>query len=349
MIALPTTPVEIAAGFLYGPVWGPLSGLLCKTIGSYGALKIARLFGRHRKWEIPASLSSKLDMLQTRPILTMISIRLAPLPLAAKNYDLAFTDVSSIDYVAASALVNGPFSVAWGTLGASCQSLADATDWPNSSGMNSPSLRRLTDPKAGALFAFSVMVCHLGFRSLKLSLRKASQEAVEDLMPEMPECVLRPRSATWPLAFRSASKQQDGLCQKLSGCSGSPDVCKSLSDSPKSYDERGEKKNPDAIHRVARQAVVACKRALDAGRSEPDTPKLVLEALEQAAVECQTTLRISRRALLCDEMRAARDDLNSAVVSLFGLQSPQSFEELPKEENVWVDQSNPEDSDNSDR
>eukprot|EP00931_Biecheleriopsis_adriatica_P108771 TRINITY_DN83066_c0_g1_i1.p1 TRINITY_DN83066_c0_g1~~TRINITY_DN83066_c0_g1_i1.p1 ORF type:complete len:385 (-),score=56.76 TRINITY_DN83066_c0_g1_i1:345-1457(-) len=339
MLALPTTPVEIAAGFLYGPVWGPISGLLCKTMGSYGALSIARLFGRRLGWEIPRSLRAKLDMLQTRPILTMISVRLAPLPLAVKNYGLAFTDVHSIDYIVASALVNGPFSIAWGMIGASCQSLADATNWTNSSGANSLILQRLVDPKVGAVFALSALACHLGYRLLIPSSQVVHDKPDEDPLHEMHEPVQRQRAATWPLAGRAPSKQQDDLGRSFSCCLSSKDVCTSPSGSPMSQGGSSEAEKQGAVHQVARQAVLACNQALEAGRSEPETPNLVLEALERAAEESRTTLQIARRALLRDEMRAARDDLSRVVVSFFELPSPKSThssEEVPKEENIEV-------------
>eukprot|EP00930_Biecheleria_cincta_P060756 TRINITY_DN46360_c0_g1_i1.p1 TRINITY_DN46360_c0_g1~~TRINITY_DN46360_c0_g1_i1.p1 ORF type:complete len:383 (+),score=51.38 TRINITY_DN46360_c0_g1_i1:44-1192(+) len=350
VIALPTTPVEIAAGFLYGPFWGPISGLLCKTMGSFGALSIARLFGQHRGWEIPRSLRCKLDMLQTRPILTMISVRLAPLPLAVKNYGLAFTDVGSMDYVVASALVNGPFSIAWGMIGASCQSLADATNWANSSGANSRCLQSLTDPKVGAAFALSVLVLYWGYCLLMPLGKNIHEKPEEDSMHQMPESVQRQRAATWPLAGGAASKQQDGLGQSYACCYGSQDVHTSLSGSPLSEGGSRETNKRGAVHQAARQAMVACSQALEAGRAEPETPNLVLEALERAAEESRATLQIARRALLRDEMRAARDDLSRAVVSFFELPSPknpQSSEEVPKVQNVKVNRSNSEDSDNS--
>merc|ERR1712232_804702 len=87
--ALPSTPIEIAAGYLYGPIWGTVCGSVSKTAGSTVAFLVGRLLGQRFGYEVPGALADKLSALQDRPFMTMVGIRVAPLPLAVKNYGLA--------------------------------------------------------------------------------------------------------------------------------------------------------------------------------------------------------------------------------------------------------------------
>mmetsp|Transcript_49452 Transcript_49452/g.130690 ORF Transcript_49452/g.130690 Transcript_49452/m.130690 type:complete len:261 (+) Transcript_49452:77-859(+) len=131
-LALPTVPIEVAAGFLYGKAWGPLCGIICKTTGSCAAFMIARLLGQRWKWKVPDAISSKLTLLKSRPLLTMVGIRLAPLPLGLKNYGLALSEVGLANFMLASIIVNSPFALLWGYVGASCQTLAEAIHFNSS-------------------------------------------------------------------------------------------------------------------------------------------------------------------------------------------------------------------------
>lgn len=60
-------------------------------------------------------------------LLSLILIRIAPIPLGLKNYGLAL--VPSIDFnlfTVASAIVNVPFSIMWCLLGSQAKNLGDA-------------------------------------------------------------------------------------------------------------------------------------------------------------------------------------------------------------------------------
>lgn len=131
-LSLPTTPIELSAGFLYGPVWGCTAGVIGKTVGCFIAYMIARVLGNKRGWKVPAALEPRLSALKSQPLLTMVGIRVAPLPLGLKNYGLAMCKVPAVEYVLASLIVNIPFSCLWGSLGASCKSLKDALNFDTS-------------------------------------------------------------------------------------------------------------------------------------------------------------------------------------------------------------------------
>jgi len=130
-LSLPSTPVEIASGYLYGYFWGSFCGAFSKTAGSTIAFLLGRALGRRYGYTVPEALKPKLAALQSAPCLTMVGIRLAPLPLAVKNYGLSLCEVPLLEYVVASLIVNVPFSVMWSSTGASCHSLSEALSYSN--------------------------------------------------------------------------------------------------------------------------------------------------------------------------------------------------------------------------
>jgi len=131
-LSLPTTPVELSAGFIYGPIWGCVAGVIGKTVGCLIAFYIGQFLGKKMGWKVPEALQSRMPALKSQPLVTMIGIRVAPLPLGVKNYGLALCEVPVSSYVSASLIVNIPFSCLWGSLGASCASLGDALNFDTS-------------------------------------------------------------------------------------------------------------------------------------------------------------------------------------------------------------------------
>lgn len=125
-IALPITPVEIAIGFIFGPMWGFVCNLFCKTLGSAGAFLTAQQLGRRRGWKMPGIVRSRLPLLRTKPVLTMIGLRLLPVPLVVKNYGLGLCEVRLSHFLVATIAVDIPPSAIWATVGGSSASLSDA-------------------------------------------------------------------------------------------------------------------------------------------------------------------------------------------------------------------------------
>jgi hypothetical protein len=66
--ALPVTPLEVCAGYVFGPIWGTIGSLTAKTLGCLGALSIGRLVGKSRGWKVPAVLDQYLHALRQRPL-----------------------------------------------------------------------------------------------------------------------------------------------------------------------------------------------------------------------------------------------------------------------------------------
>lgn len=268
VVCLPTTPIEVAAGYMYGPVWGPMSGLLCKTVGSYVALISARLVGQRRGWTLPDRLKPKLDMLNKQPVATMISIRLAPLPLAVKNYGLAFTDVSSPAYIFAASVVNTPFSIMWGAIGASCPSLAEAlnSDSPSrftaSTGVMGMSL---ADPRFLSMVFCGSMVCYLCFHRQSKSTLVAGEDHKFQVSGKESSC--------------AANLIIVGACEELKDC------CQSLDSAAKpTQSAEAEEAFSDALN-TAWQPVAAREKVVEAGHAERGTFEKVLDALKTAMAE----------------------------------------------------------------
>ena len=152
---LPSTPVELAAGFLYGPIVGAAIGTAAKTLGSTCAYWVGRVIGKRTGWKVPDQLEPYLAQLRVNPTATMVVIRVAPLPLVVKNFGLALAEVPAIPYTVAALVVNGPFSVMWAMIGASCASLAEALSRAKES---SPGTPLLVTAAAGLLLLGSLQL-----------------------------------------------------------------------------------------------------------------------------------------------------------------------------------------------
>jgi uncharacterized membrane protein YdjX (TVP38/TMEM64 family) len=168
MCCLPTTPVEIAAGFTWTPVWASAASSVGKTIGSSSAFALSRLLLlpllsrsatsghgpiRRQLDDVFGQLGSAI---RTRPFWTVGLIRAAPLPIAIKNYGLGMLpELPTSVFMLMTMSVNVPFSVAWALTGSSASSLQDAVQ---SGGAGSSSGRMIT-----SLITAGVLLVSLGY------------------------------------------------------------------------------------------------------------------------------------------------------------------------------------------
>ena len=94
-LCLPTTPVELAAGFIFPLTTSTLLSMTGKTMGSVGALLLGRRLLRPLMIRLFHSSGSRplrkhlLKELRERPLQTMSLMRAAPLPTPFKLYGLA--------------------------------------------------------------------------------------------------------------------------------------------------------------------------------------------------------------------------------------------------------------------
>eukprot|EP00933_Yihiella_yeosuensis_P027109 TRINITY_DN21035_c1_g1_i1.p1 TRINITY_DN21035_c1_g1~~TRINITY_DN21035_c1_g1_i1.p1 ORF type:complete len:308 (-),score=36.30 TRINITY_DN21035_c1_g1_i1:155-1078(-) len=154
---LPAAPVEMALGFMYGSLPGLALGVLSKTIASIAVFLSARRMCSWFGWDGLSALGVELRALQQKPILTMMGIRIAPLPLNVKNYGLGMTDVRLYQFIIANLLADIPASFLWASTGAHCKSLADALSLKKSVSWKS-FIAHLSNPSLMLLTALSLVL-----------------------------------------------------------------------------------------------------------------------------------------------------------------------------------------------
>lgn len=119
VVMLPASLFTIAAGAVFGPLWGTLASLAGATIGSWAAFAIARLFAADL---LRARLGSRLDQLQAgierEGWMFVAFTRLVPLfPFNVLNYALGLTRVRTSTYVVTSALTMIPGAALYAAVG----------------------------------------------------------------------------------------------------------------------------------------------------------------------------------------------------------------------------------------
>lgn len=118
---VPGSPASVAAGALFGPVWGTLLTVGGATLGAGGAFAIARGAGRRRVRRRLGPRAARLDeQLAGRGFLAVVALRLMPVvPFNALNYALGLTSVRGRDYLPATAIGIVPGTFALVALGSS--------------------------------------------------------------------------------------------------------------------------------------------------------------------------------------------------------------------------------------
>ena len=136
-LCLPTTPIELASGFIF-PLWAStLMSVVGKTTGSLVALILGRRLLKPLVTRLLARSSGGggavhrhlVGELQRRPIQTMSILRAAPLPTPFKIYGLCLfhpdlVPVTTYFFVALG--INTCWSLVWSLTGSSASSLQDA-------------------------------------------------------------------------------------------------------------------------------------------------------------------------------------------------------------------------------
>ncbi len=118
---VPGTIPSLAAGALFGPVWGTLLTLTGATLGAVAAFETARALGRER---LRARLGHRTDTadrwVSTRGLLGVITLRLIPVvPFNVLNYAFGLSTVKRRNHVIGTAIGIVPGTVAFVALGSS--------------------------------------------------------------------------------------------------------------------------------------------------------------------------------------------------------------------------------------
>mmetsp|Transcript_20810 Transcript_20810/g.61554 ORF Transcript_20810/g.61554 Transcript_20810/m.61554 type:complete len:257 (-) Transcript_20810:260-1030(-) len=195
---LPTTPLEIAAGFVFMPVASVVASVAGKTVGSVVSFTLGRVFLSPLLARTPAGIAPSgrgvvartrrlthqlQHMLATHPAQTIAMVRASPMPIFLKNFGLSLMPadvVSTSLFAGVTLIVNIPYSIAWSLTGHSAGSLQEAV-----SGEGAP--RGPVLAKLGvlvALFAFLGLFARYAKRTLAAAstrltspMRRASDPA----------------------------------------------------------------------------------------------------------------------------------------------------------------------------
>jgi uncharacterized membrane protein YdjX (TVP38/TMEM64 family) len=121
MVAVPTTPLLVLGGLLFGLPIGAAVGVAASSTASVVSFLVARYVARDwveakvkrmPKWE------ALLEVVEEEGFKVVLLARLNPLlPSSVKNWGFGVTDVPLLEYVAASILGQAPFAVVYAYLG----------------------------------------------------------------------------------------------------------------------------------------------------------------------------------------------------------------------------------------
>ncbi|KAK3283089.1 hypothetical protein CYMTET_9200 [Cymbomonas tetramitiformis] len=133
-LCLPTTPFEVAAGFIYGIKTGLATATVGRVAGCCMAFTIGRAVvgpDRVRSWIESKGHKGLLYSLQRvasrRPIAAVWLVQCAYLPAALKAYGLSTAGGVRLNMFAAACTCTGlPFTLLWATTGSSASSLTEA-------------------------------------------------------------------------------------------------------------------------------------------------------------------------------------------------------------------------------
>ena len=119
VVFMPGSLITLAAGALFGPVWGSLLSLLGATIGASMAFLIARYFaGDWVARKTGGWLGRLIEGVEAENWRFVAFVRLVPLfPFNITNYALGLTRISFVPYVITSFICMAPGGVAYTWLG----------------------------------------------------------------------------------------------------------------------------------------------------------------------------------------------------------------------------------------
>jgi len=114
----PATPLCIAGGLAFGPLWGTVFTLIGFIGDAALAFGIGRRFGHRFAGRDGARIGPWIDRFRRRPFRTIATLRLIPVvPFDAVSYAAGYTRVRFMPYMAATVIGTLPVTVAYSALG----------------------------------------------------------------------------------------------------------------------------------------------------------------------------------------------------------------------------------------
>ena len=122
LLALPTAPLSVAAGWLYGPLPGAALSTAAGTRGAVGAFLVGRTVARPLVLGLAArrpALGGLLEHVRERGLRMILCLRLSPvMPFPILNFVFGATRLRARDYLAGSLVGSAPAILCWTALGA---------------------------------------------------------------------------------------------------------------------------------------------------------------------------------------------------------------------------------------
>ncbi len=120
LLLVPGSVLTVAAGFLFGPLWGTVVAVVGGAIGSTAAFLIGRRLGRQQVERIAGERTTRIDeRVRLHGVQALIVMRVLPgVPYSVLNYAAGVSAISVRDYVLGTALGLVPGGFAYATLGA---------------------------------------------------------------------------------------------------------------------------------------------------------------------------------------------------------------------------------------
>lgn len=128
---VPGSLLTVAAGALFGPVWGSVLTIIGASIGAMGAFAAARRLGRARVERRMGKRSVRIDGWLTQSgFRAMLILRLLPVvPFNVVNYAAGLTAIRPRDYALATVIGIVPGTVAFVALGSSLSDPGSPAFW----------------------------------------------------------------------------------------------------------------------------------------------------------------------------------------------------------------------------
>ena len=130
LLLLPATPLCIAGGLAFGPLWGTIYTLIGFIGDAALAFAIGRRFGPRSGRDSDGLLGPWLTKLRRRPFRTIATLRLIPVvPFDAVSYAAGYNRVSFWPYLTATVIGTLPVTIAYSALGGSMADGVGRTLW----------------------------------------------------------------------------------------------------------------------------------------------------------------------------------------------------------------------------
>jgi uncharacterized membrane protein YdjX (TVP38/TMEM64 family) len=179
---VPTTPMEVAGGFLLSPKYGTLNVLIVTGFAKLVASVISVLLARYVLRDFAMALVEKSewlclvrDAIQDEPFKMTMLVRGSMAPISVKNYGLGVMDVPFIYIIFGSIIFSNFYAAQNIYVGASCQNLAEAFAPKKGVKLNDP----MAPVRKLAPMLFNLLLVFFLAKAIKSAMNKQQAKLLE--------------------------------------------------------------------------------------------------------------------------------------------------------------------------